>query len=89
MPDGASVIKYYTGTSVGSKKANLTKLVAAILGKKVADLTKKDKESFDTDDAIGKKVMINIIHVEDDEGQTWHRISRVMPIKEKKDKTPF
>ena len=91
MPDGISTIKFWTGTNIGSNKANLTKLVAAVLGKRTGDLTEAEKKKFDTDDAIGKKVLIKVIHKEDDEGQTWHRIDSVKPVpkKGKKDDLPF
>lgn len=90
MPDGVSIIKYFTGKNLGSTKANLVKLVAAVLGKSPKQLTDKDKE-IDTEKIIGKKVMIKVVHIEDEEeeGQMWHRIQSVKPISKKKDKTPF
>jgi len=88
MPDGISTTKYFTGKNLGSNKANLVKLVAAVLGKAPKELTDKDKE-IDTVKMIGKKVMIKVVHVEDDENQTWHKIQSVKPIGKKKDKMPF
>jgi len=89
MPDGISTTRFFTGKNVGSAKGNMTKLLAAVLGKNVSELTDEDKKT-DTDDLIGKKVMIKVIHVDDDEGQTWHRIQSVKPVgKSKKDKMPF
>lgn len=90
MPDGVSNITYFTGTMLGTSKANLTKLVAAALGKKVGELTDKDKNDFDTDDIIGKEVMIKVIHTEENEdGNVYHKILTITPKKEKKEKTPF
>ena len=79
MPDGVSTVKYYTGRNLGSVKANLVKLVAAVLGKNPKELTDKDKE-IDTKAIIGKKVMIKIIHETDDDNQTWHKIQNVKPV---------
>jgi len=90
MPDGVSTIRFFTGTTIGNKKANLTKLYAAVLGKKIADLTDDDLKKFDSDDLIGKKVKIKIINKEDDEGTEWNRIETVKPVGGvKKDKMPF
>ena len=86
MPDGKTTIRFYTGKNLGSAKANLTKLCAAVLGKQVGELTDKEKNDFDSEQIIGKKVMIKIIHTEDDEGNTWHRIQWVKPIEVKKGK---
>jgi len=85
MPDGMTVIKFFTGKNLGSAKANLTKLVAAVLGKSPKELTDKDKE-IDTEKMIGKKVMIKVIHFEDpeEESQIWHRIQSVKPIAKSK-----
>jgi len=90
MSDGISTIRFFTGVTVGNKKANLTKLYAAVLGKKVADLTDEELKDFDTDDLIGKEVKIKIVNKEDEEGQEWNRIETVKPVKgNKKDKMPF
>jgi hypothetical protein len=90
MPDGKTTIRFYTGKNLGSQKANLAKLCAAVAGKAVSELTDKEKNDFSDQDMIGKKVMIKIIHTEDDDGNTWHRIQSVKPIETKKGKPmPF
>ena len=79
LADGKT-IKYFTGTSIGNKKANLTKLVAAVLGKTVSQLTPEDKDDFDTDEAIGKKVSIDVIHQDSEDGSmTFNRVERISP----------
>lgn len=89
MKDGISTTKYFTGKNLGSNKANLTKLVAAVLDKAPKELTDKDKE-IDTKKMIGEKVLIKVIHTIDDENQTWHKIQRVLPTSmKKKEDLPF
>jgi len=84
MEDETSTIRFFTGTTIGNKKANLTKLYAAVIGKKIVDLTDKELEDFDSDNLIGKKVKIKIVNKEDEDGQEWNRIETVKPVKSKK-----
>jgi hypothetical protein len=79
-----STVRFFTGTTIGNKKANLTKIAAAVLGKTVSKLTDEDKTNFDTDKAIGKKILIDIIHQESEDGSlTYNKVDRVAPILKK------
>ena len=61
-------------TSLLTQNANLTKVVAALVG----NLTAEEKKLFDLDKLIGKPCQLQIINVEKD-GRTYANIETVLP----------
>ena len=68
----------FTGTSFGDARAELTKWLRAIYGK---DYGEADAAQLDTDELVGKRFRLTIIHSDDDKGNTRANIVKVVMLK--------
>jgi len=77
-PDGEVELSSFTSTKVGHEKATLTRYFVAALGQDVVDeINGNPDDEFDTDDLIGKPVIVTVKNKTNKQGVKISRVTEV------------